>query len=94
VGGPGKLFVKMEMIEKDGAVSNGPTLPVLPDGNVYSQFFILTDEDTGEILPNHPYRIRRTDGNYEEGITDEQGRTHTAISYHPEDIKVVRAEKS
>jgi type VI secretion system secreted protein VgrG len=88
VGGPGKLFVKMEMIEKDGAVSNGPTLPVLPDGNVYNGTFILKDKRTNEIMRNHKFRIRRADGSYEEGVTDENGQTHQVITHNAEGIKI------
>jgi type VI secretion system secreted protein VgrG len=88
VGGPGKLIVQMELMEKDGAVSNGPTLPVLPDGNVYNGTFILKDKRTNEIMRNHKFRIRRADGSYEEGVTDENGQTHQVITHNAEQIEL------
>jgi hypothetical protein len=38
IGGPGKLFVKMETIEKEGPVSMGPSLPSLPQSEFVEKY--------------------------------------------------------
>ncbi|MGF6153875.1 PAAR domain-containing protein [Pseudomonas fluorescens] len=48
----------------------------------------VTNEVTGEPVPNHPYTILRGDGSEEHGITDAAGFTHTVSSHLAETIKL------
>ena len=53
---------------------------------LFDAAFILKNKETGEAIANHPYRIKREDGSFEEGITDEHGHTHLVSSANPESL--------
>ncbi len=75
---PGKFTVKggKHVFEAGASMAAVPT--TLPDTRIklFDEAFVVTDHDTGEPIPNQPYRIKRVDGMYEEGTTDEKGQTH------------------
>jgi type VI secretion system secreted protein VgrG len=50
----------------------------LPDTRVklFDEAFVIKDQDTGEPIANHAYRIKRADGTFEYGQTDAKGQTH------------------
>ena len=75
---PGSFTVKGGQHVFEGGGSAPPTMPALPDSRLklYDEAFVLKDRDSGELMPRQPYRIKRADGSYEEGMTDEKGLTH------------------
>ncbi|PKO30592.1 MAG: type VI secretion system tip protein VgrG, partial [Betaproteobacteria bacterium HGW-Betaproteobacteria-7] len=79
---PGTFSVKGSNHAFVGPGSGPAEREALPDSRVklYDEAFILKDSDTGEPLANFPYRIRRPDGSYEVGITDNNGHTHLVPS--------------
>ena len=50
--------------------------------------FVIKNEETGEILPNYPYKIKREDGSYEKGFTNKEGLTHMVFSSKEEKIEL------
>jgi type VI secretion system secreted protein VgrG len=66
------------------------TLLSLPDTRLklFDEAFVLKDQDTGELLVNHPYRIKRADGTYEYGQTDNKGHTHAVNTMDSERITI------
>ncbi|MEF2269916.1 type VI secretion system tip protein TssI/VgrG [Janthinobacterium sp. LS2A] len=75
---PGNFTVKGGQHVLNGAASAAGVLPALPDTRIklFDEGFVLRDRDTGEPMPRQPYRIKREDGSYESGMTDEKGLTH------------------
>jgi type VI secretion system secreted protein VgrG len=65
----------------------------MPTGELFDEAYILHDEITGVILPHHKYRLKRGDGSYEEGITDEHGQTHVVSAVASEEITVEVVEE-
>lgn len=72
---PGNFTVKGGQHVFDTGASKAVSPTSLPDTRVtlFDEAFVVKDHDTGEPIPNHPYRIKRADGTYEEGTTDEKG---------------------
>ncbi|CUI03710.1 type VI secretion system Vgr family protein [Massilia antarctica] len=72
------------------AGGSAAVLEALPDtrAKLFDQGFVVTDEVTGKPLPNQRYRIKLANGNYEEGVTDEEGRTHVVSSVAPEGLSL------
>lgn len=91
--GPGDLFLKTITVQKKGKESRNPVLPVMPGGGLFDEAFILKNEHTGEILAGRKYRIKRQDGSYEEGITDDTGHTHLVTTSHPEKLLIEVAQE-
>ena len=87
---PGNFTVKGGQHVFDGGASKAATPTSLPDTRVklFDEAFVVTDHDTGEPIPHHPYRIKRADGTYEEGITDEKGQTHLVSTADAEALKL------
>jgi len=87
---PGLLDVKGATKSFVGPKGNPAQLSALPDSRLknFDEAFVLKDKETGELLTNFPYRIKRADGSYEEGITDEQGRTHLVLSTEAEELSI------
>jgi type VI secretion system secreted protein VgrG len=85
---PGTFSVKGSAHSLDGGASVPAQLPKLADSRVklFDQAFILKNKDTGELLADWPYRIKRSDGSYETGITDKYGRTHLVTSAESEEL--------
>lgn len=54
----------------------------------YDEAFILKNKDTGAILVGKHYRIKRQNGKYEEGRTDENGQTHLVTTRGSEKIEI------
>ncbi|PJC98216.1 type VI secretion system tip protein VgrG [Janthinobacterium sp. BJB1] len=75
---PGNFTVKGGQHLFNGGASAAGMLPALPDTRIklFDEGFVLRDRDTGEPMPRQPYRIKREDGSYESGMTDEKGLTH------------------
>ncbi|MET3133012.1 type VI secretion system secreted protein VgrG [Oxalobacteraceae bacterium GrIS 1.11] len=75
---PGNFTVKGGQHQLDGGANVAPDMVKLPDTRVklFDEAFVLKDKGTGKPVANHPYRIKRADGTYEEGWTDEKGQTH------------------
>jgi type VI secretion system secreted protein VgrG len=71
-----------------GPESEPVTMPPFPEGEPFDNMFVLRDETTGEIMPGHPYRIKREDGSYEYGVSDKKGRTHLITTINPEQLTV------
>ena len=67
----------------------------LPDSRakVFDEAFVLKDKDTGQPLANFPYRIKRADGSYEEGVTDDKGHTHLVLTAEPETLGIQTPRK-
>ena len=76
---PGTWEVKASMHAFLGGASAPPVLPALPTSTVYRERFQLKDRKTGAIKPNTKYRLTAT-GVTSEGLTDENGWTHTAFT--------------
>lgn len=53
----------------------------------HDQFFVLTDELTGDPLPSWKYRLT-WGGNKVDGTTDEQGRTQKVSASEKADVKI------
>jgi type VI secretion system secreted protein VgrG len=75
---PGNFTVKGGKHAFDAGENKTTTLGKLPDSRpaLFDEAFVLVDEETGEPVANHPYRIKRADGTYEAGTTDDKGHTH------------------
>ena len=82
VKGGGNAF----MVPGNGAAQ----MEKLPDSRakLFDEAFVLKDQETGEPLANFQYRISRADGSYEEGLTDERGRTHLINSAEIEKLTI------
>lgn len=79
---PGNFTVKGGQHIFDGGASSAAAPTSLPDTRVklFDEGFVLKDRDTGELMPRQPYRIKREDGSYETGMTDEKGLTHVVAA--------------
>jgi type VI secretion system secreted protein VgrG len=53
---------------------------------LFDQAFVLKDRETGRLLTHYPYRIKRADGSYEEGVTDDKGNTHLVSTPEAEEL--------
>jgi type VI secretion system secreted protein VgrG len=87
---PGNFTVKAAQHVFDAGANKAAELGKLPDTRVklFDEAFILKDPETGAPVANHPYRIKRKDGSYEEGMTDELGQTHIISSKAPESLTI------
>lgn len=47
---------------------------------LFDDRYLLLDEETGQILANTEYALKRADGQIEFGVTDESGHTHLVAS--------------
>lgn len=85
---PGNFTVKGGQHVFDAGARKVATPTSLPDTRLklYDEAFVVTDHDTGEPIPHHPYRIKRVDGTYEEGTTDEKGQTHLVSTAEAEEL--------
>ena len=85
---PGNFTVKGGQHLIDGANQNAAMFTKLPDSRqkIFDEAFVLTDKDSGEPVANMPYRICRSDGTYEAGVTDENGHTHLVSSADAEQV--------
>jgi type VI secretion system secreted protein VgrG len=83
---PSSVSVKGASHSFLGAQSKAANLPSLPDTRVklFDEAFVIKARDSGELLTHHPYRIKRADGTYENGITDENGQTHVVHTVNAE----------
>ena len=87
---PGTFSVKGSGHSLAGGASGAANLGKLPDSRakLFDEQFIVKNEETGQPLPNRPYRIKRADGIYEYGTTDESGRTHLVSTSEVEKILI------
>ncbi|MGY5367977.1 DUF2345 domain-containing protein [Enterobacter oligotrophicus] len=86
LGCPGNILFKCVNAQKMGPANYDATAPVLPKG--FNEFFILSDDETGEPLPNKPYHIITDDGKELRGRTDAEGKTTTVFSSTPGSISL------
>lgn len=95
---PGNFTVRGGQHVLDGGASAAGLLPALPDTRIklFDEGFVLRDRDTGEPMPRQPYRIKREDGSYESGMTDEKGLTHVIAATAAEMlvIELLKSTKS
>ncbi|WP_211462898.1 type VI secretion system Vgr family protein [Collimonas silvisoli] len=66
-----------------------PVLFALP----FDEAFLVKDKNTGAIMAGKKYRVKRQDGSYEEGITDDTGHTHLISTFIPEIITLEMQEE-
>jgi type VI secretion system secreted protein VgrG len=87
---PGTFSVKGSGHSLAGGANSPANLGKLPDSRakLFDEQFIVKNEETGQPLPNRPYRIKRADGIYEYGTTDESGRTHLVSTSEVEKILI------
>ena len=86
-GTPGKFVAYAASHSMIGPRSISYDFPENP-AETYDHRFVVKNEDTGEIMPNYPYRIKLEDGSYERGFTDKDGLTHTVFTSKPEKIEL------
>ncbi|OTP80966.1 hypothetical protein B5S40_13925, partial [Gilliamella apicola] len=79
------VYIKSNAMQKMGPASIPTPYLSLPYVNGYSEFFILTDHETGKPLPFHPYQIE-INGQIVSGITDAKGHTRRIFTENPETI--------
>ena len=92
---PGNFTVKSGQHLFDAGSRGSSNLATLPDSRLklFDEAFILKDNVTGAILARHAYRIKRADGTFEDGMTDEMGQTHLVSSAEAEQIEIDLAPK-
>ena len=86
IGCPQNILLKSISVQKLMAVDYDLPKPELPKG--FNDFFIAKDEDSGEIMPFVPYRIKTGEGNVYEGVTDAEGKTITVYTAQPESLDI------
>ncbi|MCX8587157.1 MULTISPECIES: DUF2345 domain-containing protein [unclassified Gilliamella] len=85
LGTSGNVSVKSAALQKMGvATLNAPVIN-LPNVNGCSEFFILTNHETGEPLAFHPYDIE-VNGQVITGVTDAKGHTQRIFTDEPQTI--------
>jgi len=92
---PGTFSVKGSGNAFVGPGRGAAEMEKLPDSRakVFDEAFVLKDKDTGQPLANFPYRIKRADGSYEEGVTDDKGHTHLVLTAEPETLGIQTPRK-
>ncbi|MET3135571.1 uncharacterized protein (DUF2345 family), partial [Oxalobacteraceae bacterium GrIS 1.11] len=85
---PGNFTVKGGQHQLDGGANVAPNMVKLPNTRLklFDEAFTVKDEKTGELIAHRPYRIKRGDGSYEYGQTDENGKTHLISTDSPEKL--------
>ncbi|WP_334324923.1 DUF2345 domain-containing protein, partial [Gilliamella apicola] len=86
------VYIKSSALQKMGPASIPTPYLSLPYVNGCSEFFILTDHETGKPLPFHPYQIE-INGQIVSGITDAKGHTRRIFTENPETIVGKALEK-
>ncbi|MCO5783620.1 type VI secretion system Vgr family protein [Citrobacter meridianamericanus] len=86
IGCPKNILLKSISVQKLMAADYDLPKPDLPKG--FNDFFIAKDEDSGEIMPFVPYRIKTGEGNVYEGVTDAEGKTITVYTAQPEFLDI------
>lgn len=56
--------------------------------NTFKERFVITNQSTGETLPNQKYRVTTSSGNVIEGVTGEDGLTELMEFSSIERIKI------
>jgi type VI secretion system secreted protein VgrG len=87
---PGNFTVKGGQHVFDGGQNRAALMNKLPDSRLqlFDEAFILRNRITLEPMARQPYRLKRADGTYEDGFTDETGQTHLVTSATNEDLTV------
>ncbi|MDR3479371.1 MAG: type VI secretion system Vgr family protein, partial [Burkholderiaceae bacterium] len=85
---PGTVSIKGGNHTLAGPASMQAELPAFKLGFLFDEAFLLKNKDTGEILVGKKYRIKRADGSYEEGISDDTGHTHLVTTFDVETIEI------
>ncbi|MGZ8314938.1 MAG: type VI secretion system Vgr family protein [Telluria sp.] len=87
--GPGKVEFKASMKELAGPKDSSAGTRAVPKAKgIYNEAFVVLDEQTGEPMPNVPYRLESAGGAVIEGITDAQGRVERVFTAKPEELKL------
>ena len=55
---------------------------------LFDEAFVLKDQMTGKPFAQTAYRIKRADGTYEYGITDDDGKTHLVSAVDTESLSI------
>lgn len=79
------VSIKSTALQKMGAATLNAPVINLPNVNGCSEFFILTNHETGEPLAFHPYDIE-VNGQIITGFTDAKGRTKRIFTDEPQTI--------
>jgi type VI secretion system secreted protein VgrG len=92
---PGTFSVKAGKHAFKGPASQAAKMTGLPDTRVkvFDEAFVIYDEQTGEPITFHPYRVKRADGTYEYGTTDEKGYTHISMTADIESLDIEILER-
>jgi type VI secretion system secreted protein VgrG len=87
---PGNFTVRSAKHDFAGGASHPAKLEQLPDTRLklMDEAFVLKDEETGAVMANRPYRIKRADGTYEYGQTDGNGQTHVVRTFETEELSL------
>jgi type VI secretion system secreted protein VgrG len=87
---PGKFTAKGGKHIFDGGYSKAASTLELPDSRLqlFDEAFIVMDRQSGEPVARQPYRLKRENGSYEEGFTDEAGHTHVVGSAEAESLAI------
>ncbi len=87
---PGKFSVKGGKHLFDKGEGSPSRLGSLPDSNanLFDEAFTVRDKATGAPLAHVDYRIKREDGTFEYGKTDENGLTHIVRSDKEETVTI------
>ncbi|SQI43800.1 Uncharacterized protein conserved in bacteria [Leminorella richardii] len=87
IGAPGELLIKTAGVTKQGPSSQEAAMKSF-EPNTFKERFVITNQSTGETLPNQKYRVTTSSGNVIEGVTGEDGLTELMEFSSIERIKI------
>ena len=87
---PGNFTAKGGQHVFDAGASSPAKVAPLPDSRLklFDEAFVLKDDKTGKPIANQAYRIKRADGTFEMGVTDDKGLTHLITSAEAEALQI------
>ncbi|MFC0179576.1 hypothetical protein [Thorsellia kenyensis] len=86
IGSPKNILLKAITVQKMGASDYRVPPPPLPSG--HSEFFILKNQKTGQVIANRSYRITTSEGEVYTGISDKNGKTVEVYTAKPSELKI------
>ncbi|WP_347253579.1 DUF2345 domain-containing protein [Leminorella grimontii] len=87
IGAPGELLIKTAGVNKQGPSSQEAAMKSF-EPNTFKERFVITNQSTGETLPNQKYRVTTSGGNVIEGVTGEDGLTELIEFSSIERVKI------
>jgi len=86
---PGTFSVKGGQHGFEGGASGKARLQKLPDSRLklFDEGFVVKDPD-GLPVAGLPYRIKLPDGSFQDGTTDEHGKTHVVTGCDPDQLEL------